>query len=1224
MEDNIKVVLRSRPLNKREQAAKCTSMVRVSEAEHSILLDCKPEAKQFTFDHVVGEESTQESVFRAVGVPLTESCLEGFNGTIIAYGQTGSGKTHTLFGAAGTVATADDERGLVPRVFEYLWQKMAVAESGAADNEAPEYSCKCSFYEIYNERVYDLLHSVNKEKDSNSNSGSSLNIREDQSKGVYVDGLTEEAVNSPDAAKRVLNLGYRSRHVSATAMNRDSSRSHAVFLLTVTVTALSEGVRVTNSATFSLVDLAGSERQKSTQAEGMRLKEASKINQSLSTLGSVIHSLSIGSGGKFVRYRDSALTFLLRDSLGGNSKTVLIANVSPSSDALNETLGTLKFASRAKTVRNTVSANIFTSGTVETLQKEIRTLRDQLADYQSQSRMDMTVLASGHPLDWRSLNCNSSRSSPSRSSSGSSSGSSRGSRSGSSGGEDAAPAHTPAGVVLASLQEPSLLSAALRRFQRLDGARVRAELRVHSLGKQVQALTDSSSGSENNNNNSNSGSSGVDSAENLRLRGQVEQLQQQLAELHEQPEPWAEAEEAPFTADVIGRLEDAERRVVLLDQQWGDLSSSTFEAGAGMTPYEARSLQQRCDALAERAETSERSCSQMKMNLLEVQQALAVAQPGQEQASVRAAAAQLSAVEWKNRASMLQQELEAQALLRPKVVSAAEMAASAAELQQAAARVLQLEQELCASQGLQLQLQRDLQKHLFERDQASERAESAESAAANSAEEVTSSRRQLSVLHAQLEAVEEHDARSHVDSVELQSQLQYEQERRAELQEQLCTVQEERCVSRDVVQQLQEQLGALSSQAQSSAAEAQELASLKQELLSSLSDREHEQAAVQAALDTAKKQLAILSGAHLVQTQKAAADLPGAPDTAAQKQVADGYATAAVQGTTSSDEDSRQKDAMIQQLRSDLLVALQKADQSSQVRSNLLTCQGELQALQALYAASKTHAVEAEARASAMMAQLLDVSKVLHLQPGANVNAPASAPRDRDTAGKDASKDEARDKQLREYKEQVGRERRRAKKLVAERDASREVLAEVEAEAETLRGRLNGGEGALQEVRMENTKLREGIKEFRAAADHVKAAENKEVAALHSTVRQRDAKIERLRQEREAARTEAHAEKEGRAEAERLAMANMSASLRKSSSSSAADCAPALPLPMGGAKMASHEHDAPELVLDDDGMPPPPSSVSTRRRGLSSRGSVNVSSRGSRRGGADLPDPLEL
>eukprot|EP00606_Chrysophyceae_sp_TOSAG23-5_P001177 GSChrysophyteH2.ASY1.ANO1.1006.1 assembled CDS len=561
MEDNIKVVLRSRPLNRRETQANCTSMVRVSEAEHSILLDCKPEAKQFTFDHVVGEESTQESVFRAVGVPLTESCLEGFNGTIIAYGQTGSGKTHTLFGAAGTAATADDERGLVPRVFEYLWQKMAVAEASADTDQAPEYSCKCSFYEIYNERVYDLLHSVNKENNSSGSTGaatsiSSLNIREDQNKGVYVDGLTEEAVNSPDAAKRVLNLGYRSRHVSATAMNRDSSRSHAVFLLTVTVTSLNEGVRVTNSATFSLVDLAGSERQKSTQAEGMRLKEASKINQSLSTLGSVIHSLSIGSGGKvrvcvcFVRYRDSALTFLLRDSLGGNSKTVLIANVSPSSDALNETLGTLKFASRAKTVRNTVSANIFTSGTVETLQKEIRALREQIADFHNQSRLDMTTLGTlgaGGGSDRRSGSVGSSGGSPSRRSS------SGGESSGLSAGKASSP--TPAGAVLAALQEPQLLSAALRRFHRLDGARVRAELRVHALGKQLQAAqagataaTASVSGEDDTASNASAG--GSSGAENLRLRAQVEQLQQQVQELQQQPLPWAEAEEAAFAEDV--------------------------------------------------------------------------------------------------------------------------------------------------------------------------------------------------------------------------------------------------------------------------------------------------------------------------------------------------------------------------------------------------------------------------------------------------------------------------------------------------------------------------------------------------------------------------------------------------------------------------------------------------------------------------------------------------
>ena len=129
-----------------------------------------------------------------------------------------------------------------------------------------------------------------------------------------------------------MSTGYKNRHVSSTAMNRDSSRSHAIFLLTMTSSSVNEsGLKVSSSATFTLVDLAGSERQKSTQTEGLRLKEASKINQSLSTLGSVIHALSNGNdNNKFVRYRDSTLTFLLRDSLGGNSKTVLIANISPS------------------------------------------------------------------------------------------------------------------------------------------------------------------------------------------------------------------------------------------------------------------------------------------------------------------------------------------------------------------------------------------------------------------------------------------------------------------------------------------------------------------------------------------------------------------------------------------------------------------------------------------------------------------------------------------------------------------------------------------------------------------------------------------------------------------------------------------------------------------------------------------------------------------------------
>ena len=217
----------------------------------------------------------------------------------------GSGKTHTIFGDNAQEAS----RGLVPRVLEYLWSHISV------QNANTKFTCKCSFYEIYQERVFDLLTS--------NPSSAGLNVREDSKSGVYVEGVTEEVVASPADAQRVLAMGYANRHVGETAMNRESSRSHAVFQLHIQTAEEHEGVSTHRSARFSMVDLAGSERQKDTNATGDRLKEASQINKSLSALGNVINALAdVSTNGtrRHVHYRDSKLTFLLRDSLGGNSK----------------------------------------------------------------------------------------------------------------------------------------------------------------------------------------------------------------------------------------------------------------------------------------------------------------------------------------------------------------------------------------------------------------------------------------------------------------------------------------------------------------------------------------------------------------------------------------------------------------------------------------------------------------------------------------------------------------------------------------------------------------------------------------------------------------------------------------------------------------------------------------------------------------------------------------
>ena len=241
------------------------------------------------------------------------------------------------------------------------------------NGSALQFLVKCSFLEIYNEQIMDLLEpsSVN------------LNIREDINKGVYVEGLQEEAVGCHQDMMQLISKGSKNRHVGATSMNRQSSRSHSVLTTIIESKSRSAtGVWNVKQSRFHLIDLAGSERQKLAGTVSDRLKEAGMINRSLSALGNVINSLVDVSEGKsrFVAYRDSKLTFILRDSLGGNSKTVIIANISPSHLNINETLSTLKFAQRAKLIRNKAVINEDSSGTILLLKNEIKKLKKDLTD----------------------------------------------------------------------------------------------------------------------------------------------------------------------------------------------------------------------------------------------------------------------------------------------------------------------------------------------------------------------------------------------------------------------------------------------------------------------------------------------------------------------------------------------------------------------------------------------------------------------------------------------------------------------------------------------------------------------------------------------------------------------------------------------------------------------------------------------------------------------------
>lgn len=369
--DSIKVFVRVRPLTRDTGLTTdgdqnlCLSVT----SPNTIRLLSKPEPRTFTYDHVADMDTTQDAVFSSVAKNIVESCMNGYNGTIFAYGQTGSGKTFTMLGPSELDNFTDDLRGVIPRSFEYLF--FLINREVERSSQSKSFLCKCSFIEIYNEQIYDLLDTAS----------ASLFLRENIKKGVFVEGVVEKFVNSAAEAYQVLSMGWRNRRVASTSMNRESSRSHAVFTMTLeSKESINEVVNIRMSQ-LNLVDLAGSERQKDTHTEGSRLKEASSINRSLMCLGQVIMALVDVSNGKnrHICYRDSKLTFLLRDSLGGNAKTYIIANVHPGSKCFGETLSTLQFAQRAKLIKNKAVINEDTQGNVKQLQAEVKKLKEQLA-----------------------------------------------------------------------------------------------------------------------------------------------------------------------------------------------------------------------------------------------------------------------------------------------------------------------------------------------------------------------------------------------------------------------------------------------------------------------------------------------------------------------------------------------------------------------------------------------------------------------------------------------------------------------------------------------------------------------------------------------------------------------------------------------------------------------------------------------------------------------------
>lgn len=372
--ENIIVMVRVKPLCENESSDKnCLTI-----DKNIITLDTKMEAKPFCFDYVAGDKATQEEIFEKAGRPFADACLQGYNATVFAYGQTGAGKTYTIQGPTQD-QTPDEEtryklRGLMPRILEYVFDTIKHKKEL---NPSVEYMLKYSYLEIYNEVIIDLLDAQSE----------NLNLREDIKKGVYVENLIEEIAENMEDVLDGLKRGRMNRHVGATAVNKESSRSHSVFTLTINSKTKRDGILNILSSRFHIIDLAGSERQKLTDAVGERLKEAGMINKSLSALGGVINSLVDISQGKsrHVHYRDSKLTFLLKDSLGGNSKTVIIANIAQSFSSLGETLSTLNFARGAKLIKNKITVNEDTTGTVLLLQQEIKRLKTEIVECKARS-----------------------------------------------------------------------------------------------------------------------------------------------------------------------------------------------------------------------------------------------------------------------------------------------------------------------------------------------------------------------------------------------------------------------------------------------------------------------------------------------------------------------------------------------------------------------------------------------------------------------------------------------------------------------------------------------------------------------------------------------------------------------------------------------------------------------------------------------------------------------
>ncbi|KAG2431845.1 hypothetical protein HXX76_009338 [Chlamydomonas incerta] len=375
--ESVKVVVRCRPLNGKEKADGRTRIVDMDVDSGQVKVrnpkaDASEPPKAFTFDQVYDWNCLQRDVFDITARPLIDCSIEGYNGTIFAYGQTGTGKSHTMEGKD----EPPELRGLIPNTFRYVFEIIA------RDSGTKEFLVRSSYLEIYNEEVRDLLGKDHSKK---------MELKESPDRGVYVKDLSQFVCKNYEEMNKVLLAGKDNRQVGATMMNQDSSRSHSIFTITIeciekleSAAAAKPGAKKDDSnhvrvGKLNLVDLAGSERQDKTGATGDRLKEGIKINLSLTALGNVISALVDGKSGH-IPYRDSKLTRLLQDSLGGNTKTVMVANIGPADWNYDETMSTLRYANRAKNIQNKPKINEDPKDAMlRQFQDEIKKLKEQLA-----------------------------------------------------------------------------------------------------------------------------------------------------------------------------------------------------------------------------------------------------------------------------------------------------------------------------------------------------------------------------------------------------------------------------------------------------------------------------------------------------------------------------------------------------------------------------------------------------------------------------------------------------------------------------------------------------------------------------------------------------------------------------------------------------------------------------------------------------------------------------